>query len=44
MRGIISYVGWNPASSSEGEEGFVVREVQGRRGPSYVLGSIQPLV
>ena len=23
-------VGWNPASNSEGEEGFVVREVQGR--------------
>ena len=26
-------VGWNPASNSEGEEGFVVKEVQGRRGP-----------
>ena len=26
-------VGWNPASNSEGEEGFVVREVQGRRAP-----------
>ena len=26
-------VGWNPASNSEGEEGFAVREVQGRRAP-----------
>ena len=26
-------VGWNPASNSEGGEDFVVREVQGRRGP-----------
>ena len=26
-------LGWNPASNSEGREGFVVREVQGRRGP-----------
>ena len=26
-------LGWNPASNSEGGEGFVVREVQGRRAP-----------
>ena len=26
-------LGWNPASNSEEGEGFVVREVQGRRGP-----------
>ena len=26
-------LGWNPASNSEGAEGFVVREVQGRRAP-----------
>ena len=28
-----SSIGWNPASNSEGGEGFVVREVQGRRAP-----------
>ena len=28
-----SGIGWNPASNSEGTEGFFVREVQGRRGP-----------
>ena len=26
-------VGWNPASNSEGREGFFVGEVQGRGGP-----------
>ena len=29
-------VGWNSASSSEGTEGFFVREVQGRGGPLEV--------
>ena len=33
-----SYVGWNPASNSEGGEGFVVREVQGT---SYVLAGFR---
>ena len=27
------WIGWNPASNSEGGESFVVGEVQGRRGP-----------
>ena len=31
-------VGWNPASNSEGGEGFVVREVQGRRAPLNTKG------
>ena len=39
-------LGWNPASNSEGGEGFVVREVQGRGGPlnsrpSMVVGKTE---
>ena len=30
-------IGWNPASNSEEGEGFVVREVQGRRGPLIAI-------
>ena len=30
------WLGWNPASNSEGGEGFVVREVQGGNGSIYV--------
>ena len=29
------WLGWNPASNSEGEEGFVVKEVQGWRGRDW---------
>ena len=36
-------LGWNPASNSEGREDFVVREVQGRRGPSLNVVQI-PLI
>ena len=39
--GAFTKVGWNPASNSEGGEGFVVREVQGRRAP---LNPIPPSV